>query len=35
LEEAITSYGSIATGLGLLEYVKKVNDSNLGASGSN
>ena len=34
LEEAITSYGSIATGLGLLEYVKKVNDSNLGASGA-
>jgi hypothetical protein len=34
LEEAITSYGAIATGLGLLEYVKKVNDSNLGASGA-
>ena len=34
LEEAITSYGSIATGLGLLEYVKKVNNSNLGASGA-
>ena len=34
LEEAYTSYGSVATGLGILEYVKKVNDSNIGAAGA-
>ena len=34
LEEAYTSYGSVATGLGILEYVKKVSDSNIGSAGA-
>jgi hypothetical protein len=34
LEEAYTSYGSVATGLGILGYIKKVSDSNLGSAGA-
>jgi hypothetical protein len=34
LEEAYTSYGSVATGLGILEYIKKVSDSNIGSAGA-
>jgi hypothetical protein len=34
LEEAYTSYGSVATGLGILQYIKKVSDSNIGSAGA-